>query len=46
MAHFAKIENGVVSQVIVVANDDCGGGHTDASGGAGGSGIAYIRWKV
>lgn len=26
MAHFAKIENGVVSQVIVVANDDCGGG--------------------
>lgn len=26
MAHFAKIENGVVSQVIVVSNDDCGGG--------------------
>jgi hypothetical protein len=26
MAHFAKIENGVVQQVIVVSNDDCGGG--------------------
>jgi len=26
MAHFAKIENGVVGQVIVVSNDDCGGG--------------------
>ena len=23
MAHFAKIENGVVQQVIVVSNDDC-----------------------
>jgi hypothetical protein len=27
MAHFAKIENGVVTNVIVVANDDCGGGN-------------------
>lgn len=26
MAHFAKMVNGVVQQVIVVANDDCGGG--------------------
>ena len=27
MAHFAKInEEGIVEQVIVVANDDCGGG--------------------
>jgi len=26
MAHFAKVENGVVQQVIVVSNDDCGGG--------------------
>jgi len=26
MAHFAKIENGVVKQIIVVSNDDCGGG--------------------
>lgn len=26
MAHFAKVENGKVQQVIVVANSDCGGG--------------------
>jgi hypothetical protein len=26
MAHFAKIKNGVVAEVIVIANDDCGGG--------------------
>lgn len=26
MAHFAKIENGIVQQVIVVSNNDCGGG--------------------
>jgi hypothetical protein len=26
MAHFAKIENRVVREVIVVSNDDCGGG--------------------
>ena len=28
MAHFAKIENGnKVSEVIVISNDDCGGGN-------------------
>jgi hypothetical protein len=26
MAHFAKIENNIVKNVIVVSNDDCGGG--------------------
>lgn len=26
MAHFAKITDGTVGQVIVVANTDCGGG--------------------
>ena len=26
MAHFAKIENGIVTNVIVVNNDDCSGG--------------------
>ena len=26
MAHFAQIENNIVQQVIVVANQDCGGG--------------------
>jgi hypothetical protein len=31
MAHFAKIENDQVTQVIVVSNDDCGGGDFPAS---------------
>jgi hypothetical protein len=31
MAHFAKIENNIVREVIVVANDDCGGGDFPAS---------------
>ena len=32
MAHFAQIdENNVVQQVIVIANDDCGGGQFPAS---------------
>lgn len=26
MAHFAKVTNGAVSDVIVIANSDCGGG--------------------
>lgn len=26
MAHFAKVENNIVQQVIVISNDDCGGG--------------------
>ena len=26
MAHFAKIENNIVTNVLVVANSDCGGG--------------------
>jgi len=27
MAHFAQIENNIVKQVLVVANEDCGGGN-------------------
>jgi hypothetical protein len=27
MAQFANIQNGIVSQVIVISNDDCGGGN-------------------
>ena len=27
MAHFAQVTNGIVSQVIVVSNADCGGGN-------------------
>lgn len=26
MAHFARVDNGIVTNVIVVANSDCGGG--------------------
>ena len=26
MAHFAKVQNSIVNEVIVVANSDCGGG--------------------
>lgn len=35
MAHFAKIEDGVVTQVIVVANEDCGGGEFPESNAIG-----------
>jgi hypothetical protein len=31
MAHFAKIENDKVTEVIVVSNDDCGGGEFSES---------------
>jgi hypothetical protein len=31
MAHFAKMENGTVVDLIVVSNDDCGGGDFPAS---------------
>jgi len=31
MAHFAKVENGVVQIVNVVANSDCGGGNFPTS---------------
>ena len=31
MAHFAKIENNIVKNVIVVKNSDCGGGEFPAS---------------
>jgi hypothetical protein len=26
MAHFAKVENNIVQQIIVVSNENCGGG--------------------
>lgn len=31
MAHFAKVENDIVTQVLVVADSDCGGGTFPAS---------------
>ena len=42
MAHYAKIENGVVTQVIVVNNDDCGGGDFPESEPIGQAFIASI----
>ena len=42
MAHFAKIENDTVAQVIVVSNDDCGGGNFPESEPIGQAFIASI----
>ena len=42
MAHFAKIENGIVTQVIVVNNEDCGGGEYPESNAIGQEFIASI----
>jgi hypothetical protein len=49
MAHFAHISNGQVSRVIVVSNDDCGGGDFPASESIGQAFIASLglagEWK-
>jgi hypothetical protein len=49
MAHFAKIDNGTVSNIIVVSNDDCGGGDFPASEAFGQAFIASLGlagvWK-
>jgi len=42
MAHFAKIENGIVREVIVVGNDNCAGGDFPESEAAGQAFIASI----
>ena len=42
MAHFARVENGIVQQVIVVSNDDCAGGDFPESEAAGQAFIASI----
>jgi hypothetical protein len=42
MAHFAKVINGTVEQVIVVANADCGGGEFPESELVGQSFIASL----
>ena len=42
MAHFAQIDNGIVSQVIVVSNDDCGGGDFPESEAIGQAFIASL----
>jgi hypothetical protein len=49
MAHFAKVENGIVREVIVVDDDWCGGGDFPASEPVGQAFIASIgldgEWK-
>jgi hypothetical protein len=49
MAHFAKIENSIVREVIVVGNDDCGGGDFPASEPVGQAFLASLgltgEWK-
>jgi hypothetical protein len=49
MAHFAQVTNGTVSQVIVVSNDDCGGGDFPDSEAVGQAFIASLgltgEWK-
>jgi len=49
VAHFARISNGQVAQVIVINNDDCGGGDFPASEAAGQAFIASLglagEWK-
>ena len=42
MAHFAKVENGVVREVIVIGNENCGGGDFPASEAAGQAFIAGL----
>jgi len=49
MAHFARINDNIVQQVIVVSNDDCGGGDFPASEPVGQAFIASLglegEWK-
>jgi hypothetical protein len=42
MAHFAQISSGIVQQVIVISNDDCGGGDFPASEPVGQAFIASL----
>jgi hypothetical protein len=42
VAHFARVEDGIVREVIVVGNDDCGGGEYPASEPIGQAFIASI----
>jgi hypothetical protein len=49
MAHFARITDNIVQQVIVVSNDDCGGGNFPESEPIGQAFIASLgiagEWK-
>jgi hypothetical protein len=49
MAHFAQVSDGIVRNVIVISNDDCGGGNFPASEAVGQAFIASLGltgvWK-
>ena len=45
MAHFAKVNNGIVEQVIVISNEDCGGGDFPESEPIGQAYIASLGLK-
>lgn len=49
MAHFAKVENNIVREVIVISNSDCGGGEFPESEPIGQAFIASLglvgEWK-
>jgi len=49
VAHFAQVSDGIVRTVIVVSNDDCGGGDFPASEAVGQAFIASLglagEWK-
>ena len=49
MAHFAKVENNIVTEVLVVADSDCGGGEFPASEPVGQAFLASLglegEWK-
>jgi hypothetical protein len=49
VAHFAQVTNDIVQRVIVVSNDDCGGGDFPASESIGQAFIASLglagEWK-
>jgi hypothetical protein len=49
MAHFAHIQNGIVREIIVIGNDNCGGGDFPESEPIGQAFIASIglsgEWK-
>ena len=49
MAHFARINDNIVQEVIVIANDDCGGGDFPESEPVGQAFIASLglagEWK-
>jgi hypothetical protein len=42
MAHFARVDDGIVREVIVIDNDDCGGGDFPESEAIGQAFIASI----